>query len=50
MLWPVADNGLENDFHAKLVEALGQEQGIRVLAKRRQQLGADSYDLSVHGY
>jgi hypothetical protein len=48
MLRPVADNRLEDDFHAKLIETLRQEQGIRVLAVGRQELGANSYDLSVH--
>jgi hypothetical protein len=50
MLGPIADNGLEDDFHAELIETLGQEQGIGVLAIRRQELRADSYDLSVHAY
>ncbi len=50
MLATVADDGFEDDFHSKLVEAPGQEQGIGVLAKGRQELGADSYDLSIHGY
>ena len=50
MLGTVADNGLEDDFDAKFIEALGQEQGICVLAVRRQELGADSYNLSIHSY
>jgi hypothetical protein len=50
MLDTIADNGLEYDFHAKFVEALGQEQGVCILAEGRQELGADSYDLSIHSY
>jgi hypothetical protein len=44
----VADNGLEDDLYAELVETLGQEQGIGVLAVGRQEFGADRYDLSIH--
>ena len=48
VLAAVADNGLEDDLDAKLVETPGQEQGIGVLAEGRQELGADRYDLSIH--
>jgi hypothetical protein len=44
----VADNGLEDDLDAELVETPGQEQGIGVLAIGRQEFGADRYDLSIH--
>jgi hypothetical protein len=50
MLGAVADDGFEDDVHPEFVEPPGQEQGIGVLAKGRQELGADSYDLSIHGY
>jgi hypothetical protein len=50
MLETVADDGFEDDFDPKLIETPGQEQGISVLAKGRQEFGADSYDLSIHGY
>ena len=49
MFAAVADDGLEDDFYAKLVELFGEIEGIRVLAKRSQQLRSDGNDLGVHG-
>ncbi len=34
----IADDGLENDLNAKLVELLGQIQRVRILTERGQQL------------
>src|SRR5579883_15298 len=45
----VSDNGLEHDFHAQLIQALGEKQGIGVLAEGSKQLRADGDDLRVHG-
>jgi hypothetical protein len=44
----IADDGLKNDFDAKLVELLGQVQRVRILTERGQQLGADGDNLSIH--
>jgi hypothetical protein len=48
VLRPVAHNCLKDDIYAQLIQALRQEQGIGVLAEGRQELGADSNDLSIH--
>ena len=44
----VADDGLEGDLNAEIVEALGEEEGVRVLAEWREHLGAGSNDFSDH--
>jgi hypothetical protein len=50
VLGTISNNGFENYLNSKLVKTLGQEQGISVLAVRRQHLGANRYDLCIHGY
>ena len=45
----VAHNALENYFHAKLVELLGEVKRVGVAAERREQLGADRDNFGVHG-
>ena len=44
----IAHNGLETYFHAQPVQLLGEEERVRVLAERSQQLRSDGDDLSVH--
>ena len=44
----VADDGLEGDGDAEVVEAFGEEEGVGVGAVRRQHLRADSDDFSDH--
>ncbi len=44
----VADHAFEYNFDAQVVKLLGKKKGVRVLAVRRQHLGADRNDLCVH--
>ena len=44
----IADNRLEGDSDAQFVELLSEIEGVRVLAKGRQHLGADSDDFGFH--
>ena len=45
----VADDGLEGDLDAEVVEALGEVEGVGVLAEGREHLGASCDDFSDHG-
>jgi hypothetical protein len=49
VLFAVADDGLEGDADADLVEFFGQVEGVGVLAKGGEELGADGDDFTVHG-
>ena len=44
----VADDGLEGDGDAEVVEAGGEVERVGVLAMRREHLGADGDDFSDH--
>ena len=44
----VADDGLEGDRDAEVVEAVGEVEGVGVLAEGRQHLGAGGDDFSDH--
>ena len=44
----VADDGLEGDGDAEVVEAGGEVEGVGVLAMRREHLGADGDDFCDH--
>ena len=44
----VADDGLEGDLDAEVVEAGGEEEGVGVLAEGGEHLGAGSDDFSDH--
>jgi hypothetical protein len=44
----VADDSFEGDLHAEIVEALGEEEGVGVLAEGREHLGTGSNDFSDH--
>ena len=48
MFAAVPDDGLKDDLDAKLVKLFGEIEGVRVLAKRSQQLRADGDDFGVH--
>ena len=48
MLHAIADRGLEGDLHADLIQALGDEKGVGVLAKGRQHLRADGDGFCEH--
>ena len=45
----VADDGLEGDLYAEVVEAVGEVEGVGVLTVGREHLGAGSDDFSDHG-
>ncbi len=44
----VADDGLEGDLDAEVVEAFGEVEGVGVLAEGREHLGARGDDFSDH--
>ena len=44
----VADDGLEGDRYAEVVEACGEVEGVGVLGKRREHLGPNGDDFSDH--
>jgi hypothetical protein len=44
----VADDALEDYFHAELVELLGEVERVGVAAERREQLGPDRDNFGVH--
>src|SRR6202042_1291925 len=44
----VADDGLEGDLYAEVVEAVGEVEGVGVLTEGREHLGTDSDDFSDH--
>ncbi len=44
----VADDGLEGDLNAEIVEAVGEEEGVGVLPEGREHLGAGGDDFSDH--
>ena len=44
----VADDGLEGDLDAEVVEAVGEVEGVGVLAEGREHLGAGGDDFSDH--
>ena len=44
----VADDGLEGDLDAEIVEAVGEVEGVGVLAEGREHLGAGCNDFSDH--
>ena len=48
VLHAIADGGFEGHLHADLVQALGDEEGIGVLAKGRQHLRADGDGFCKH--
>jgi hypothetical protein len=48
VLATVADDGLEMDGDAQLVQLLSQMEGVGVLAKRGQHLGTDGNDFRFH--
>jgi hypothetical protein len=48
VLFAVADNRLERDRNADLIEFFGQVKGVGVLAVRRKHFGADCNDLGFH--
>src|SRR4029077_20598858 len=48
VLAAISNNGLEDHFHPELIEFFGEIQRVRILAERRQQVGADSNDFGIH--
>jgi len=44
----IADDGLEGDLDAEVVETLGEVEGVSVLAEGREHLGASCDDFSDH--
>jgi hypothetical protein len=48
MFAAVPDDSFKNDLDAKLVKLFGEIEGVRVLAKRSQQLRTDGDDFGVH--
>ena len=48
MVEVVADDGLEGDLDAEVVEAGGEEEGVGVLPVGREHLGAGGDDFSDH--
>jgi hypothetical protein len=45
----VADHSFEDHVNAQQIDLLGEIEGVRIHAERREQLGANRDDLSVHG-
>ena len=48
MVEGVADDGLEGDGDAEVVELFGEEEGVGVLPVRGEHFGADGDDFSDH--